>query len=193
MAAFRFVLAGVSLLALLASGCAKAKAQTVSAEGPPLTVPTPPPRLVAAAEPLAPEEPVPDPLPAASVPPPAEAAPPPVPSPPPAAAPAPRPAARKPEAEVVPAETVRSPRDLRPAPSAETAAEERRVHDLIGRAMKDLNRVDYRALSPEGKAQYDQSKRFADQAESAVKDRNLPFAQTLADKAATLAAGLLSR
>jgi hypothetical protein len=94
---------------------------------------------------------------------------------------------------VTPVETPRSPRELRPVPSADAADEERRVTELIARAMKDLSRVDYRALSPEGRAQYDQSKRFADQAELAVQDRNLPFAQTLADKAATLAAGLLSR
>jgi hypothetical protein len=105
-----------------------------------------------------------------------------------------RPAPRRAETEVAPpAETARSPRDLRLAPSAAAADEERRVTELIGRALKDLSRVNYRALSAEGKAQYDQSKRFADQAESAVKDRNLPFAQTLADKAATLAAGLLSQ
>jgi len=73
------------------------------------------------------------------------------------------------------------------------AAEEKRVMDLINRAERDLNRVNYRSLSAEGKAQYDQSKRFAAQAETAVKDRNLPFAQTLADKAATLAASLLGR
>jgi hypothetical protein len=53
-----------------------------------------------------------------------------------------------------------------------------------------LSRVDYRKLTAEGRAQYDQSKRFSEQAESALRDRNLPFAATLADKAATLATQL---
>ena len=67
------------------------------------------------------------------------------------------------------------------------------MNELVARATRDLKRVNYQALSAEGKAQYDQSKRFADQANSALADRNLPFAHTLADKAATLAAGLLSQ
>jgi hypothetical protein len=65
------------------------------------------------------------------------------------------------------------------------------VKDLLARATRDLGRVDYRQLSADGKAQYDQSKRFSEQAQDALRERNLVFAQTLADKAATLAAELV--
>jgi hypothetical protein len=53
-----------------------------------------------------------------------------------------------------------------------------------------LARLEYRRLSPEGRSQFDQARRFSDQAEEALRDRNLPYAATLADKAATLAAQL---
>jgi hypothetical protein len=53
--------------------------------------------------------------------------------------------------------------------------------------------VDYSKLSTDGRSQYEQSKRFIQQAEQALKDQNFVFAQTLADKAATLAAELLGR
>jgi hypothetical protein len=67
------------------------------------------------------------------------------------------------------------------------------VRDVLVRATRDLGRVDYGKLSADGRAQYDQSKRFSQQAEQALKERNLVFATTLADKAATLAAQLLGR
>ena len=65
------------------------------------------------------------------------------------------------------------------------------MRDLLTRAARDLNRVDYGRLSADGRAQYQQSKRFSQQAEQALKDRNFVFATTLADKAATLATELL--
>jgi hypothetical protein len=67
------------------------------------------------------------------------------------------------------------------------------VRDLLARAARDINQVDYSRLSAEGKSQYEQSKRFSIQAEQALRERNLIFAATLADKAATLAAELLGR
>ena len=57
----------------------------------------------------------------------------------------------------------------------------------------DLARIDYRTLSADAKAQYDIAKRFSQQAEEALKVRNLVFAGQLADKAAALAALLLKR
>ena len=48
-------------------------------------------------------------------------------------------------------------------------------------------------MSKEGQSQYDQSKRFSDQAEQALKEKNFLYAMTLADKAATLAAELAGR
>jgi len=187
------------LLCVAFTGCAKAKAKTV-AEGPPLQVPEPPPRvLVPAEEPIAATPVTPDapPAPAPRTPAPRPANPPRRPNtttndpeprqeapPPVAAQPAP---ATPPPATT----TVEPPRELRPALSAADAAEERKIRDQLTRASRDLNRVDYRRLSADGKAQYEQSKRFSDQAEQAIKDRNYVFAATLADKAATLAAELL--
>jgi hypothetical protein len=68
---------------------------------------------------------------------------------------------------------------------------ERGVRELLTRAARDLNRVDYGKLSADGRTQYEQSKRFSQQAEQALRDRNFVFATTLADKAATLATELL--
>ena len=65
------------------------------------------------------------------------------------------------------------------------------MREVLTRAQRDLARVDYGKLTADGRAQYDQAKRFSEQAEQALKERNLTFASTLADKAATLAAGLV--
>jgi hypothetical protein len=64
---------------------------------------------------------------------------------------------------------------------------------MLARASRDLSRVNYSRLGADGRAQYEQSKRFSTQAEEALRERNLVFAATLADKAATLAAELLQR
>jgi hypothetical protein len=185
------LLCAVCLLnvALLAAGCAKARAESAP-DGPPLSAPEPPARVLAPVEePLpataaVPDTPAPAPTRAPSRPPArrAEAA-----EPPRQEQPAPAPAAATPPPDPVPAET----RELRAAPSANTAAAERNVRDLLARASRDINRVDYTRLSGAGREQYDQSKRFSQQAEQALRDRNFTFAATLADKAATLAAELL--
>jgi hypothetical protein len=181
---------GLVLCAVVASGCAKARAETAP-DGPPLEMPAPPARVLAPVDqPLpataaVPDPPVEEPR-APARPPvrrpngtPAEAEARPEPPPPPAAAVTPP--------EPAPTET----RELRPAPSNTAATAERGVRDLLTRAARDLNRVDYGRLSPDGRSQYEQSKRFSQQAEQALKDRNFVFAATLADKAATLATELL--
>lgn len=170
------------------AGCAKARAATVP-DGPPLSVPQPPERVLAPVEPPPPvavAAPAPEPAPAPAPPPrtpprpaPREAEQRPQPAAPAAPAPAPAPAD--------------STRELRPAASANNAATERAVRDVLVRANRDLSRVDYGKLSTDGRAQYEQAKRFTQQAEQALKERNLVFAATLADKAATLAAELLGR
>ena len=58
------------------------------------------------------------------------------------------------------------------------------------RASADLNRIDYRALNNDARTQYDTAKRFIQQAEDAIRMKNLPFAKNLADKAAVLATQL---
>jgi hypothetical protein len=188
LGAFAFCILNFALLGASA-GCAnKAGAATVP-DGPPLAMPAPPPRVITPVEIVAEAPPpvTPDPAPAAPPRPPAAR--------PPAARqepPAPTPPASQP---VVTTTTppAPEPREVRAVPSAAAAAEERKVRDVMTRATRDLNRVDYQKLSVEGKSQYDQSKRFSEQAEQAIKDRNYVYAMTLADKAATLAAELAGR
>ena len=170
----------------LASGCAKANAAATVPDGPPLATPAPPPREVGPLEELAaapvgaatPDAPVTStarPSTPTAKPPvrrEPESKPDPVAAQPPAPAAAPAPTAAEP------------PREVR---SATSAAEERKVRDVLNRAAAEIKRVDYQRLSVERKSQYDQSKRFAEQAEQALKDRNVPYAMTLADKAKQLA------
>jgi len=67
---------------------------------------------------------------------------------------------------------------------------ERAIRATMTRASADLNRIDYRALDKGARTQYDTAKRFIQQAEDAIRMKNLPFAKNLADKAAVLAAQL---
>ena len=169
----------VAACAAGSGACAKARAQTVP-DGPPLQMPDPPQRVLAPVEELAVTAPEPD-TPAAAAAPPAPAR--------PATEAKPQPA---PPAALPPPPAVAGPRDLRAA-SPTNAATERNVRDTLARAARDINRVDYARLSVQGREQYEQSRRFSAQAEQAFKERNLIFAATLADKAATLAVELLGR
>lgn len=173
-------------------GCAKARAESVP-NGPPLAVPQPPPRVLAPVDVPAPVASAPAPV---ETPPPAAGAParPAAPRPPAARAgnePEPRPA--QPAATPPPPAVAEGTRELRTAPPASGPATDRGVRDVLTRANRDLARVDYGKLTTDGRAQYEQAKRFGQQAEEALKERNLVFAATLADKAATLAAELLKR
>jgi hypothetical protein len=103
--------------------------------------------------------------------------------------PAPPAAAPPPPAAAAPTET----RELRAARGSVNAPTERSVRDLLARTTRDLGRIDYQRLSEAGKETYDQSRRFSQQAQQALKERNVPFAWTLADKAATLAAELVKQ
>jgi hypothetical protein len=169
---------------LWSTGCATARAARVP-DGPPLQVPAPPPRVLGPVEEGALTEPEAAP-PAAAAPRPAG----PTPSPRPQPAPPPPAAASTPPA---PAPPQPDGRELRAAPSGANAASERNVRNILSRAARDINQVDYLKLSPEGRAQYEQSKRFSLQAEEALKQRNVVFAATLAEKAAQIAAELLNR
>ena len=86
-----------------------------------------------------------------------------------------------------------NPTTLQTTPTQREAEVERRIRTLVARATSDLSRVDYQALNAEARNQYDTAKRFALQAEDALRSRNLVFASNLADKAAALAAQLLGR
>lgn len=172
----------VVLLAASLSACA-AKAQVRSeVEVPLLDPPPPPPRVVA-------EYPEPEPLP---VTPPVEPA---LPAKPPVRPPRPE---QKPEPTSVtpePVENVTPPAPppsltLTPTPGSE-AQTVTAIRDLLGRAARDLSRVNAGALNSDGRAQYDTARRFLQQAEDALKARNIVFAGRLADKAATMAAILV--
>jgi hypothetical protein len=182
---------GLTIYAAAAAGCARAQAKTAP-DGPPLDVPAPPARVIAPAEepiataPAEPLEPAPAPTstgrrpirkPATNATEPSQK---PEPMPP---AEAPLPQAAPPEPAVTNAvPTLRGP-----------GSAEKPIRDLVVRAQSDLSRVDYAKLTDAGKMQYEQSKRFAQQAEQALKDQNFVFAQTLAEKAAMLAAELSGR
>lgn len=180
-----------SLLLLLVlaplAGCATTQAKP-PAERPNLEVPPPPPRLV---EPKTTSEaPPPDPV--------GE-----LPTSP--AAPRPRPATpQKEPAKPEPPKTepvVESPAavpppvapplpQLRTPTSPDTA---RQVRESIDRANGTLSSIDYRVLSNERKAQYDNAKLLIKQAEDAVKASNFDFAKNLADKAERIARELQGR
>jgi uncharacterized protein (DUF885 family) len=69
----------------------------------------------------------------------------------------------------------------------------RQVRDQLNQAQADLRRVDYQRLKADGRSQYDTAKRFIDQAEQALREKNLVFAAKVAEKAAGLAASLAGR
>jgi len=166
-------------MAIAASGCASKAPMRVEPALPTLDPPPPPPRVIAT---YAEEEPEP-----AS----------PAPPPPPAPAAPQRPVARPARPEPVRPEPVVRPEPPRPAappltltPSPGTEVQtEAAIRNLLARAARDLAKVNVATLGADGRTQYDTAQRFLQQAEAALKTRNLVFAGKLADKAATLAAG----
>jgi hypothetical protein len=183
------------LMALMASGCASVSAKAKDA--PALNVPPAPARVI---------EPVPDPLPE-----PVAELPATTPVTPPNASPRPNrgrenrpPATPDPKAgEQKPAEPVTQPEPV-PQPPAQPPAQlqtpqtadtnaARAVRSAIDRAIALLNGIDYRPLTPVRKKAYDDAKRFAQQAEGALKEGNVVFAQAVATKAETLARELAQR
>ena len=174
----------VVLLAASLSACA-AKAQVRSEiEVPLLDPPPPPPRVVA-------EYAEPEPLPAAPT---VEPTAPVKPAPrPPRVEQRQEPANATPEQP--PAEAVVRPAappslTLTPTPGSE-AQTVTAIRELLGKAARDLSRVNAGALNSDGKAQFDTARRFIQQADEALKARNIVFAGRLADKAATMAAILV--
>jgi hypothetical protein len=79
---------------------------------------------------------------------------------------------------------------LTPIPGSE-AQTVTAIRALMDRASRDLQRVNASALNHDGRAQLDQARRFLQQADEALKVRNIVFAGRLADKAATMAAILV--
>ena len=177
------ILHSALLLSLTACGT-KAKAQTLP-DGPPLAVPIAPVHEIVIEQIAeAPPEPEPErvPEPVVSTPKPTITK---------VQPGKPQPAQTPPASQPAAVTTPPAPEVVRAAPAA-SAGDEKKVRDLLTKASNDRDkRVDYQKLSDEGKQQYNQSKRFSEQAEQAIKEKNYPYALSLADKAATLAAELV--
>ena len=75
-----------------------------------------------------------------------------------------------------------------PGSEAQTAVA---IRELMARATRDLARVNAGSLNADGRAQVEAARRFLQQADEALKARNVVFAGKLADKAATMAAVLV--
>ena len=68
---------------------------------------------------------------------------------------------------------------------------EQKARNNIAAAQLNLQKVVYKALSPDAKVQFDTAQQYIGQAEDALKIRNYVFAGQLAEKAATLASLLV--
>jgi hypothetical protein len=180
----------VALIVLtLGTGCVRAHAKTASDI--PLDVPQPPPRIVEATEANT--------APVVGLPKEPERLPPSRPSNPRRADTA-RTDSAKPDSRTEPQPEPARPADdlsrqsiLQTTPAGEESGLEREIRAMLNQANADLERIDYRKLNPDAQTQYNTAKRFAIQAQDAVRARNLVFARTLADKAAALAAQLVGR
>jgi hypothetical protein len=103
----------------------------------------------------------------------------------------PEPLPAAPAIEDVPA-PVRPPvPSLTITPSAGAEQTTAAIRGIMARAERDLGRVNVGALNADGRTQYDTARRFLQQADAALKARNIVFAGKLADKAATMAAILV--
>ena len=184
---------------LAVAGCIKPRPTTTPAVSLPLDVPPPPPHVIAPPEP----EPAPDDAtPAATEEPAGKDKPrgarprPQGQRPPPEAAKPPEP---KPEAVPPPAEVAKPPA-TEPSAALQPALQEsaqqqlkKQVEAQLAQARKDLDKVNVPGLNAEARTQYDAAKQFIAQANTALKDGNLVFAQKLAEKAVGLATNLLPR
>jgi hypothetical protein len=78
-----------------------------------------------------------------------------------------------------------------PAPvlqtTTDTDAQARETRDMLADAERNLQNVKYRELSPQAKAQYDTARSFIKTAQLALHNRNYPYAEQLATKAAAVA------
>ena len=180
-------------LALQAAACTAARAQVQLEDHPALVVPPVPPRVI---DPLPAEPPPIEPvgeLPAAPANPPR--------SRPPArdqnkqTAPEPKPAESKPPdtPPVDPAagtQTTPAPPPVQPlrTPGTSDGPEmAKQVRETLDRANRTLNNIDYQALKPDSRANYDNAKSFIKQAEDALKANNLVVAKLLAERAENIA------
>lgn len=92
-----------------------------------------------------------------------------------------------PAVAATPAPLIRKPQ------AADANESARKIRDLIDRAGRDLTRINYAVLKGETRQQYDQAKRFMEQAEEALRSKNFDIALYLADKAQTMARVLVGQ
>ena len=195
------VLAGALLFCLSATGCASTQAAAKPVDRPPLVVPAPPERII---EP-APVDTTPEPV--SDLPPPTSGAGTPT---PPRRAPreaAPKPAATDSKASdakpgevkpvdpppVDPSPVANPPAQLRTPQTSDTSGTAKNVRTTIDAAQGLLNSVNYQPLSNARKKAYNDAKLFMQQAEDALKQGNLVFAEAVAGKAEKLAKELAGR
>jgi outer membrane biosynthesis protein TonB len=186
----------IALLALGAAGCVSAQAK--GSDKPALNVPPPPSHVVELpAEPLEPVGEIPSP----------NATPPPRPgrttrdSPPKPqngeAKPENKPADTPPAPETAPATTPAAPPaaapQLRTPETADPGAAAKNARNTIESARSTLAKVNFGPLNSERKKAYNDAKLFIQQAEDALKEGNIVFAQAVATKAETLAHELAGR
>ena len=89
--------------------------------------------------------------------------------------------------------TPTAPPLLRTRETANDAEAVKKVRDTLSRAEQNLAKVNYRALSANGRQQADTARRFITQAGDALEKGSLTFALSLADKAEALSTSLGSR
>jgi len=179
------------------SGCASVQAKGKPSDRPGLMVPPPPPRIVEPAEVIEPVGDLPSaPSGAASRPPRREA-----PTKPPASEARPEAKAgassekplEQPPVDPGPAPPPVPSAQLRTPETADTSAAEKTVRTTIDTARGVLNGVNFGPLSNVRKKAYNDAKLLLQQAEDALKEGNLAFAQGVASKAETLAKELAGR
>lgn len=182
----------------LVSACASAQGKSKPSGAPGLNVPPPPPRVIEPA-------PVPEPQPVNELPPPPPSAP--ASRSPRAAAPKSQAGEAKPDTKTGAETKTDAPPEPPPAPppksepsiqlrtpgTADTSAAAKAVRATIDRAKSTLGTVNYGPLNDERKKAYNDVKLFIEQAEDALKQGNLVFAQSIANKAETLARELGGR
>lgn len=79
---------------------------------------------------------------------------------------------------------------LRTPQTRDESQADRRIREVLKLASTQLSQVNPASLSREARTQHDTARRFVDQANAALLERNFVFASYLADKAETLARGL---
>jgi hypothetical protein len=91
------------------------------------------------------------------------------------------------------AEPSTGPPLLRTPATADDGEAERRIKQALGRATRDLSRVNVPTLNGDSKSQYDQARRFMNQAQTALSQQNYTLAASQAEKAEKIARELIAR